>query len=153
MTTTICRKFEFDTAHRVLGHQGKCRHLHGHRYVAEVVVKAPELNDLGMVIDFAALKDKVGGWIDRTWDHNVLFHPDDPLLKPVVVEAMGSGKLPVTLEEYGGVGRRELLNPTAENIARFLAFKAADLLAPDGMIVVSVKIFETPNCWAEYLCN
>jgi 6-pyruvoyl tetrahydropterin synthase/QueD family protein len=76
---TITRRLEWDAGHRVLGHEGRCRHLHGHRYVAEVTVAAPELDDLGMVIDFSVLKEKVGGWIDREWDHNMMLHVSDPL--------------------------------------------------------------------------
>ena len=53
---TITKKLEFDYGHRVLGHEGKCRHLHGHRGVAEVTVYAPSLDNLGRVVDFGAIK-------------------------------------------------------------------------------------------------
>lgn len=60
----IMRKFEFDYAHRVLGHESKCKHLHGHRGVAEVIVSSPGLDSLGRIIDFGIVKQRVGKWID-----------------------------------------------------------------------------------------
>ena len=77
---TVTRKLEWDSGHRVLNHGGKCRHLHGHRYVAEITVEATQLNDLGMVVDFSLIKERVGKWIDENWDHNFLAHPEDPIL-------------------------------------------------------------------------
>ena len=139
--------------HRVMGHQGKCRHLHGHEYTAEITVAAPELDGLGMVIDFSVLKEKVGGWIDRCWDHNMMLHPDDPLLH---LYEYGDGRASVL-----GDLRKDVFafkpsyvmksgNPTAENIACELFHKATDLLTGTGITVLRVKVLETPNCWAEY---
>src|SRR5262245_52482042 len=73
------RKLEFDAGHRVLGHGGKCRHLHGHRYVAEVTCYAEELDKLGFVVDFSVIKTVVGDWIDENFDHNMILNPKDPL--------------------------------------------------------------------------
>src|SRR5712671_4355896 len=98
------RRFEFDAAHRVLGHKGNCRHLHGHRYSVEVTISVNELDALGMVIDFADLKELVGGWINKYLDHNILLNTDDLVLPHLIHEE-----------------RRPYLmgcNPTAENIAR-----------------------------------
>ena len=55
----ITRRLEFDAGHRVLGHEGKCKNLHGHRYSAEITVTAPDLDGLGRVIDFGVIKEKV----------------------------------------------------------------------------------------------
>jgi hypothetical protein len=40
--------------------------------------------------------------------------------------------------------------PTAENIAAELAEKASLLLAGTGVTVVRLRIWETPNAWAEW---
>ena len=139
----ITRSFEFDAGHRVLGHEGKCRHLHGHRYRAEVTVQAPELDSLGRVVDFSVLKEKVGGWIDANWDHNVLLHRDDPLLHGYVSSApiydLWLGKYPYSC----------YYNPTAENMAYDLYEKAVAVMPPH-IKVVQVRLYETPNCWADY---
>lgn len=75
------QKFHFDAAHRLLNHTGKCRFLHGHRYTAEIDIEARELDKMGMVTDFAHLKKVIGDWINSRWDHNILLHENDPLLK------------------------------------------------------------------------
>ena len=115
----VTRRFEFDYAHRVLWHQGKCANLHGHRGVAEVTVSSPELDPMGMVVDFAVLKDKVGGWIDEFWDHNLLLHYLDPLAEYVPsITGHLPGKKPFIFD-------RELGNPTAENMAKQIRWQVA----------------------------
>ena len=136
---TITRKLEFDYGHRVLGHGGKCRHFHGHRGIAEITVQSPELNDLGMVVDFGLVKELVGGWVDTHWDHNLLLNPDDPQLTHLQET---EERPPYTM--VGG-------NPTAENMASHLWGVAYRLLSPRGFTVASVRVFETPNCFADYV--
>ncbi len=147
---TITRRFTFDSAHRILGHESKCRFLHGHRYVAEVTVSAPELDTLGRVVDFSVLKERVGKWIEDNWDHNILLHENDPLL--LAEEDCMSGTKPdkLALSIFGDknpfifIGR----NPTAENIAMYL-HSIAVVWLPDYKIE-QVRVWETPNCSATY---
>ena len=141
---TITRKFSFDAGHRVLGHEGKCAAIHGHTYTAEVTVTAPGLDSLGRVIDFGEIKTRIGTWLDKYWDHNMICHPADPLLD-VPSPSMGSQsiwgrKLPYVM--LNG-------NPTAENMAKEL-FGVARGLLPQNLQVVRVKMWETPNCFADY---
>lgn len=142
---SITRKFTFDSGHRVLGHEGKCRHLHGHTYTAEVTVVGPELDGLGRVVDFSVIKDKVGKWIDSNWDHNFLCHINDPLLSAADREfILGTQRI------YVMPG---LLNPTAENMAMNLFNIASALLAVEpykDLRVVHVRIHETASCYADY---
>jgi len=143
--TIITRKIEFDAGHRVLGHEGKCRNLHGHRYVAEIAVSAKDLDSLGRVIDFGVIKDVIGGWIDEYWDHNMILHPDDPLFKIGEAWDLNGIEVIVGRDPYVMPGG----NPTAENLARVLHDICCELL-PDYLMVVYVKIWETPNCSATY---
>jgi 6-pyruvoyltetrahydropterin/6-carboxytetrahydropterin synthase len=149
---TVTRKLEFDAAHRVLGHGGRCKHLHGHRYLVEVAVCSSYLDELGMVVDFSLLKDRVGKWIDDNLDHNIILNDKDPLLMAVqeckgnssligqeATEAIFAGRAPYVMQG----------NPTAENLAGLLFWKAVNLL-PTMLLVVSVVVWETPNCRAEY---
>lgn len=146
-TTSVTRCFTFDAGHRVYGHEGKCKHLHGHTYKAEVTVTADDLDGLGRVIDFSVLKEKVGGWIDEHWDHNLLLNTDDPLYTlftlghPTVVGDFFGGKQPYLFHKS---------NPTAENIARELFYKVELLLGNQNIHPVHVRVWETPNCYAEY---
>jgi 6-pyruvoyltetrahydropterin/6-carboxytetrahydropterin synthase len=159
----ITRKLEFDAGHRVLGHEGKCRHLHGHRYVAEITCQAPRLDSLGMVVDFSVIKSKVGGWLDANWDHNFICHPEDPIaglwslqssraesignsLRPMkqVADNIFQGKAPFIMPP-------EYANPTAENMAAYLYSIAWQLLRTHHIDVTAVRLYETPNCWADYI--
>lgn len=151
MKIQITRKFEFDAGHRVLGHEGKCRNLHGHRYVAEVSVEGPELDDLGRVVDFSSLKVIVGTWIDSFWDHNMILHKNDPLLN--LDCSIGGG---VRGQETVLIGRNPYVmpdwapNPTVENMVKVLAEACQNLLSKTSLTVTKIKMYETPNCWAEW---
>ena len=140
--TWITQRIEFDSGHRVLGHGGKCRHLHGHRYVAEITFEATKLNDLGMVIDFGDVKRIIGSWINEHWDHNMILNSEDPLASSDINTVALVGREPFIMS----------VNPTAENMAAFLFYQSKDLLAMEeiDVRVVNVTIYETPNCRAAY---
>lgn len=142
----ITRKLEFDAGHRVLYHEGKCANLHGHRYVAEITVASQELDELGRVIDFSVIKSLVGGWIDAQLDHNMLLHPDDPLLLTWyrtrdVADIIG--RTPYIMPA-------QYQNPTAENISRLIFDNASGILHHHGLTVERVRLYETPNSWADW---
>ncbi len=139
MVTTVTRRLEFDAAHRVLGHEGKCKHLHGHRYVCEITVRANGLDNLGRVVDFGVVKERVGTWVDTHWDHNALLNATDPLWTNPEARDLAFPQVGPYL--FNG-------NPTAENIAAEL-FRIATKLLPPPLEVVGVVVWETPNCRAE----
>lgn len=138
--TTITRRIEWDSAHRVLRHESKCGSLHGHRYVALVTCTADELDQCDRVVDFSVIKERVGGWVDDQWDHTTLVNEDDESLKHWCWEECTSHDK-----------RRPYLfkaEPTAETIAAELLRVAQVLLADTGVVVTQVEVFETPNCSA-----
>lgn len=169
----ITKKLEFDAGHRVLGHESKCAHLHGHRYVAEITVSSPSLDSISRVIDFSVVKKLVGSWIDETWDHNILLHMKDPLLaaslpitrsnkaaEPEVMDweqaftRMAKEHVEFSSEPIFG-GKipyivPNLENPTAEVMARLLFEKAKELLCKEGLTIGNVRLYETPTCWADH---
>ena len=139
--TTCTRILEFDAAHRVLRHESKCATLHGHRYKVEITCSADTLDLVGRVVDFGVIKERVGGWIDRVWDHSTIVNAEDTsLLMWCTHEAAEQGK------------RRPYVmpsEPTAENMARLLLGKSRELLKDvPGLYVLEVKVWETPNCYA-----
>lgn len=129
----ITRRLEFDAGHRLLRHEGQCRNIHGHRYVVEVTVAADSLDAVGRVVDFSVIKQRIGGWLTKHWDHAMVVEESDPLLEWLDAHAMKRAVLPFA--------------PTAENMARVLLDLAKSLL-PE-LRVVRVRVFETPNCWAD----
>ena len=135
---TISRRFEWDAAHRIPGHEGACKAIHGHRYVAEIEVEGPALDALGRIIDFGVLKSEIGGWIDQNLDHTAIFCRSDPGVVAVAEINAKMGR-PVYWMDAA---------PTAENIAAELANAAQKVLANTEIRLVAVKLWETPNCWA-----
>lgn len=138
---TCTRLIAWDALHRIPGHEGICRAFHGHRYSAEITCAADALDTAGRVVDFSVIKTKVGGWIDAHWDHTaILMRGDpDPAVK-AVCESNASYGRPVYLMD---------VPPTAENIAAEIFRVASELLAEDGVTVERVRVWETPNCYAE----
>ena len=86
---TSTRRIEFDAAHRVMNHESKCKMLHGHRYVVEASFTANELDKLGRIIDFGAIKDVLGKWIDDNLDHNVILNKKDQELGEKIISITG----------------------------------------------------------------
>ena len=135
---TISRRLEWDAAHRIPGHEGACKAIHGHRYVAEIEVSGPQMDALGRIVDFGVIKTEVGGWIDRNFDHTALFSRADTAVA-AIAELNAAMDRPVYWLDAA---------PTAENIAAELGRVIPDLLAPHGIQLIAVKLWETPNCWA-----
>ena len=130
---TATRVLEFDAGHRLIGHESKCAHYHGHRYRVEVEVEA-ELDAVGRVMDFGVIKQIVGQWLDDHWDHAMVLQDGDALIPLLKAQGMKHHVL--------------AFPPTAENMARFILHLANRLLL--GRVrIVRVRVWETPNCFAE----
>ena len=132
------RRIEFDAAHRVMEHESKCRHLHGHRYVVEATFCAESLDTLGRVIDFGAVKEILGDWINTHWDHNtILCDKDRPLGDSIAAKTEQS----VAYVSF---------NPTAENMAAYLLNEICPkIFAGKGVVCTRIRLYETPNCYAD----
>lgn len=129
------RNFYFDAAHRVMGHQGKCSKLHGHRYGVLVTFSSEQLDNLGMVIDFAVIKEKFGKWIEENLDHNTILYIKDKELGEKISETTNQNIYYMNS------------NPTAENIAMHLKNDVLpQIFALDPVTICKVEVFETPNC-------
>jgi 6-pyruvoyltetrahydropterin/6-carboxytetrahydropterin synthase len=128
----VTREISFCYGHRLLEYDGKCRHLHGHNGRAVITLESAGLDELGMVVDFTRLKERVGRWIDDHLDHKMLLHQDDPALE--YLRRQGE---PVFVLD---------VNPTAENIARLIF----DITREQGFPVVEVTLWETDTCCATY---
>ncbi len=122
---SICKRFEFDAAHYLPNHEGKCRNLHGHRYVLDVEItgkpntKGPAT---GMIIDFSDLKQAVNKVIIDVLDHTCL-----------------NESLPSSVY------------PTAEEMVVWIAARLKFYLDLDGEKYVSrVRLYETPTAYAEW---
>lgn len=139
MSKIYCtRKFPFDTAHRVMGHGGQCRFLHGHRYVCEATFEAENLDDLGMVIDFAVIKEKLGGWIKENFDHNVILYCQDEQLALSIAD--------ITNQKIYLLDS----NPTCENIALHLLHDICPkVFADQNVTCIKLRLHESENSHVE----
>jgi len=61
--------FDFEAAHKLPHHPGKCKELHGHSYHLVVTVDRPVVEESGMAIDFADLKTIVRAEVVDRLDH------------------------------------------------------------------------------------
>ena len=136
---SITRLLEFDAGHRVMNHEAKCATAHGHRYKVEVEATAPDLDQIGRVIDFSVLKEKIGSWLDYHWDHNfIVFEKDTETLAALRM-------MPRRKEPWVAAW-----NPTAENMAVYLLKTVCPMvLEGTDVTVIKVTVHETPNCKAE----
>lgn len=135
---TCTRKLHFSAGHRVMGHEGKCATPHGHNYYVHFFAEADSLDDVGRVIDFSVIKEKLGGWIDRNWDHTFLVYSLD------VETIQALSVMPKLREPYICP-----FNPTAENMALYLLHEIAPReLFGTSIRVSKVVLYETENCYA-----
>ena len=112
----------FSSAHQLRGYKGKCENLHGHNYKIEIYARGRELNNVGLLVDFVELKDAA--------DEVVLYldHRNINELPPFDFE----------------------LNPSAENLARYILERVASHVVDDRVQIYKVRCFETPTSVATY---
>lgn len=122
-------KGHFDAAHYLRDYPGKCSQIHGHTWEVEVFVAGTELDDLGMLIDFTVLKQKLKEVLAQ-FDHRLINELDE----------FSKGKL----------------NPTAENLAKFIyrqlrsGIETAATGSGKKIKVTQVRVWESPRASASY---
>lgn len=141
----ITTRMEFDAGHRIPGHKNTCKNLHGHRYALEVTIKGEIIqqestSEFGMVMDFKDAKDLIKSTIVDRWDHAFIVYDKDQ----EVVDFLS------TLKDHKTVTLSKV--PTAENMA-LIAFESIKEVFKekfsDSIIPVKVRLYETPNNWAD----
>lgn len=128
----------FDAAHFLAGHDGKCKNIHGHRWVIEAEVAAEQLIEegplRGMVSDFALLKNDLKEIADR-FDHTFIY--EDGTLWEETLTA---------LEKQGFALIKVPFRPTAEHLAEHVY----ELLEAHGYQVLETAVNESPHNRAVY---
>jgi len=113
-------KGHFDAAHHLYDYPGECRNLHGHTWDVEVTVAGQELDSIGIVYDFKALKADLARVLER-YDH-VLINEVEPF---------------------------DTLSPTAENLARVICEQLQATVDP-RVRVSEVVVWESPIARLSY---
>jgi 6-pyruvoyltetrahydropterin/6-carboxytetrahydropterin synthase len=112
----------FSSAHQLRGYKGKCENLHGHNYKIEIYARGRELDNIGLLVDFGELKEAADEVVQY------LDHRNINELPPFDVE----------------------LNPSAENLARYILERVSARVGDDRVRVYKVRCFETPTSIATY---
>lgn len=141
MLVRVTKKFDFEMAHALDWHDGKCKNLHGHTYKLIITLKGHINQDLsqtnsGMVIDFGAVKDLVKNLIVERFDHCTMLYDKSPILEHISkLEYLKLEKVP--------------FQPTAENLVVYIQSIIAETL-PSFVILQKVVLFETETSSAEW---
>ncbi|EME71648.1 6-pyruvoyl-tetrahydropterin synthase [Paramagnetospirillum caucaseum] len=169
-TFRVRRRIEIDAGHRIMTHGSKCRNLHGHRYVIEVECEAAHLHPSGeqtdMVVDFGFLKHEMMRLIDAPCDHGFIAASADAELlalfapqgaqdwtESILAEVRENGAALTTRTRMGTKLYVVPFQPTAECLAKhwFEVLKEPVRERSDSTArLVAVRVWETPNCMAEY---
>ncbi|MDQ1560398.1 MAG: 6-pyruvoyltetrahydropterin/6-carboxytetrahydropterin synthase [Pyrinomonadaceae bacterium] len=112
----------FSSAHQLRGYKGKCENLHGHNYKIEIFARGRELDHIGLLVDFGDLKTAADEIVQY------LDHRNINELPPFDAE----------------------LNPSAENLARYILERVAARVGDERVQVYKVRCYETPTSVATY---
>lgn len=114
----------FSAGHALRGYKGKCENPHGHNYRVRVNLEGEQLDSIGLLFDFARLKRILRDLIGDV-DHKFL--NDQPPF--------------------------DTINPSAENIAKFLYDETSKELrdVSHAPRIKSVTVWETDETSATYM--
>jgi len=111
----------FSAAHHLVAYPGACAVLHGHNWKVEIFVQGEQLDELGMLVDFKVLKACLNELMEELDHTDLNTHPE-------FID----------------------LNPTSEQIARFL-YRRLSISVSDSLYKISrVMVHETPSSVATY---
>lgn len=131
----VTKRMEIAGSHFLaLPYESKCRNLHGHNWIIEVEVSSEKLDPNGMVIDFTHIKKMIHDKLD----HQNLSKVHCPSCAALVKDS----PFP------------EHFNPTAENIAKWIADELDKVLSEDddfGAFVSMITIQESEGNTACYI--
>ena len=113
----------FSAGHALRGYKGKCENPHGHNYRVRVTLEGPQLDAIGLLVDFTHLKHvirEVIGGLDHQFMND--------------------------LEAF------RTLNPSAENLAKYFYDEVTRQLKdlPPGARITDIVVWETDTASAQY---
>ena len=112
----------FAAGHALRNYKGKCENVHGHNYRVQVTFRGPELDSIGLLVDFVAVKKLMQTVVDRL-DHQFL----------------------------NDMAPFDVLNPSAENMAKYFYDEISGGLEQSTPVKLGeVRIWETDTTCATY---
>lgn len=146
MKIRVTKEFDFEMAHALDGHDGKCHNIHGHTYELAVTFIGDPINEIGlpkdgMVIDFSDLKSVVKKHIVDVFDHALVLRDNSRFL----------GKID------HDINQRLILvdyQPTCEKLLEHMVGIIQNQLKDRGDITLfSVLLRETKTSYAEWFAS
>jgi 6-pyruvoyltetrahydropterin/6-carboxytetrahydropterin synthase len=107
-------------AHYLRDYKGPCERLHGHNWKVRVEVNARQLNEIGIAIDFEEL-EKLTWKVIGPFDH----------------------------QNFNELAPFDKLNPTAENIVKYIYDKLNSIL-PEGLQLHKITLWENESYMVAY---
>ena len=106
----------FAAGHALRHYKGKCENVHGHNYKVQVIVEGERLDSIGLLVDFLEIKKLLRAACERL-DHQYL----------------------------NDVAPFDVLNPSAENMAKYFYDRISSELNTDGgrVRLGQIKVWET----------
>lgn len=134
----ISKEFRWEMGHRIPGHEGLCKNVHGHSYRMILEITG-DISENGMIIDFYDLGLIVRPVIESL-DHSFLCQNTDLPL----INFLKDNNMKYVVTDF---------QSTVENICIYLAKIITGKIDKEkypNIKSISVKIFETPNSYAEF---
>jgi len=113
---------QFSAAHQLRGYKGRCEKLHGHNWRVQVSVSTERLDEIGLSMDFHELK-RITNEVLLPLDHSIL-----------------NEVFPFTE-----------INPSSENIAKWLYDSLKKRVNNDNIKLSAVTVWESEGAGATYL--
>jgi 6-pyruvoyltetrahydropterin/6-carboxytetrahydropterin synthase len=111
----------FAAGHALRNYKGKCENVHGHNYRVLVTLAGPQLDSIGLLVDFVEVKKLINSVVDRL-DHQFL----------------------------NDLAPFDVINPSAENMAKYFFDEISAGLGAGPVRVNEVKLWETDTASATY---
>ncbi len=111
---------KFAAAHKLRGYEGPCENLHGHNWIIKATVGTKLLDKIGMAYDFKKLKSHLNEIIEKL-DHQFL----------------------------NEVTPFDEINPTSENVAKYIFESLAEKLPPN-IKIIAIDVGESEQYVSSY---
>lgn len=113
----------FSAGHALRGYKGKCENPHGHNYRVKVTIEGPQLDSIGLLVDFT-------------------------LVKHVIREIIGG----LDHQFINDLDAFKTVNPSAENLAKYFYDEIIGQLKglPPGAKITEITVWETDTASAQY---
>lgn len=139
----VTKKFTFDMAHALYGHDGSCKNIHGHTYHLSITLIGKAKQEKGhpkdgMVIDFGDLKKLVQQNIISNFDHTLVLNSNAPYNG---IELLQEHYPKIMLVPF---------QPSCENLIIEIKNRLLTLFASQNFQLYSIRLDETPSSYAEW---